>query len=297
MALVGRHSIRFDQRNSGNTAYTESFISGSNLVIGTDSDGKIIGFDSSGSIKYTNTTPVPTTIGGIEANSTFNQVPITQMFDLLLYPYQTPAFTSFGFGQSSPLEVGTTINSGSKDFVWATSNSSNVQANTIKITDITNNVILGNNLANDGSEALVFPSSVTKTTSTSHTWGITGTNTQAATFSRTSVVNWYWKLHYGEHISSSLVSSSDINGLRASSISANSPASYVFVADAGKYKYITYPTAYTLLTNFKDPSTLLDVAMESPTIVSVTNTFGVTTNYYVHRTTNKLGGAITITAS
>lgn len=297
MPYIGRYSIRFDQRNSGNTAYTESFISGSNLILGTDSDGKLVGLDPSGSSTYTNSTPVPTTIGGIEANSTFNQVPITEMFDLLLYPYQSPSFTSFGFGQTSPIEVGTTINSGSKNFTWATSNSTNIQANSVVITDFTNNVVLGTGLANDGSEALTFPTAITKTTNTSNTWKIEGTNTHATLFSRTSIINWYWKLYYGEHISSSLTTSSDILGLRVNELASNSPASYVFIADAGKYKYISYPTSYTLLTSFKDPSTLLDVAMESPTIVSVTNTLGVTTNYYVHRTTNKLGGAITITAS
>jgi hypothetical protein len=43
MATVGRYSIRFDQRNAGNTAYSEVFVSGSNLVLTTDTSGNVTG--------------------------------------------------------------------------------------------------------------------------------------------------------------------------------------------------------------------------------------------------------------
>ena len=43
MATVGRYSIRFDQRNAANTAYSEVFVSGSNLVLTTDSNGAVTG--------------------------------------------------------------------------------------------------------------------------------------------------------------------------------------------------------------------------------------------------------------
>lgn len=43
MPIVDKYSIRFDQRNAGNTAYSEAFVSGSNLIITTDVYGNITG--------------------------------------------------------------------------------------------------------------------------------------------------------------------------------------------------------------------------------------------------------------
>jgi len=43
MPIVDKYSIRFDQRNAGNTAYSEAFVSGSNLIITTDAYGNITG--------------------------------------------------------------------------------------------------------------------------------------------------------------------------------------------------------------------------------------------------------------
>jgi hypothetical protein len=38
---------------------------------------------------YTNLTPVPTTVGGVTAGTTFNGLSMS-VFDLLLYPYTSP---------------------------------------------------------------------------------------------------------------------------------------------------------------------------------------------------------------
>ncbi len=43
MANIGPFSIRFDQRKSDNTAYKETYVSGSNLVIITDTVGNVTG--------------------------------------------------------------------------------------------------------------------------------------------------------------------------------------------------------------------------------------------------------------
>ena len=50
-------------------------------------------------------------------------------------------------------------------------------------------------------------------------------------------------------------------------------------------------------TTFKDSTTNLDVPMEAVYTVSVTNAYGITTNYNVHRTTNILGSTINIIIS
>jgi hypothetical protein len=61
---------------------------------------------------------------------------VSQILQDMCISYQNPAFTSFGFVQTSPIEVGTVV-SGTKTFTWVTSNSGNVQPNTVSILDIT----------------------------------------------------------------------------------------------------------------------------------------------------------------
>lgn len=245
-----------------------------------------------GDADYNRATPVPTTIGGVSAGHTFAGT-VQDALDTLFYPYQAPAFSSFSFSQTSPLEVGDTIAAGTKTFTWATSNSSNVQANTIKIDDITASTNLLTGGANDGSEALGI-GAITKTSATSHTWRITGTNTNASNFTRDFSVSWQWRRFYGESTTATLVEA-DVEALRVTGLATNFTGTFSFVG--GGYKWIAYPTAWGLKTTFKDTATNLDVAMQAAYTLAITNTFGQTTNYYVHRTTNILGGAINIAVS
>ena len=244
---------------------------------------------------YTNSTPTTATVGGISAGSTFSGATMSEMWDLLLYPYQSPSFNSFAIdGQSGTLEVGDTITSGSKLFTWSTSNSSNVASNSISIEDVTDAVTLGTGLANDGSESLSIPSSITKTTATSHQWRIKGTNTQASSFLRNYNVNWRWRIYYGTDSDASL-NAVGVAALANNPLSSGFAGTYSFAA--GDYKYFSYPASMGTATTFKDSLTNIDVAMEPLYTVSITNTHGVTTTYNVHRSTNILGSTIDIIIS
>lgn len=61
---------------------------------GEGSGGTIIGGGSGGSDLYTNPAPVPTTLGGIEKNSTFDKKTMQEMWDALLYPDSNPAVSN-----------------------------------------------------------------------------------------------------------------------------------------------------------------------------------------------------------
>jgi hypothetical protein len=245
-----------------------------------------------GDSNYNRPTPVPTTIGGVTAGHTFVGS-VQDALDTLFYPYQAPAFTSFSFSQTSPLEVGATIAAGTKSFTWATSNSANVEADTIGIVDVTGGGTLLSSGANDGTEALAV-GAITKTSATGHTWRISATNTNAGAFTRDFTVSWQWRRYYGESVTDT-ADESLIEGLRVSGLSSNFTGTFAFLG--GGYKWICYPTVWGLKTTFKDTATNLDVAMQAAVTVSVTNTFGVVQNYYAHRTTNILGGAINIAVS
>ena len=246
-----------------------------------------------GTETYTNLTPTAVSIGGIPAGSTFDNMTMQEMWDALLYPYQTPIFSSFTSSMSTPIEVGSTIPAGSVTFLWNTTNSSNIAANSIKIDDITAGNNLASGLANTGTTAISILA-ITNVMATSHQWKITATNTKGVFLSRTLNVYWQWKIYYGESALTDLIEA-DVEALRVGTLAANVSGNYSF--NAGEYKWICYPTSFGLKTTFKDASTNFDVAMQPALTKSITNSQGVSTNYYCHRTVNKLGGSITIAIS
>lgn len=244
--------------------------------------------------KYTNATAVPTTIGGISSGTTFNQVSYDDMFTMLLYPYQTPSFGSFAIAGLSDTEVGNTYASQMRNVSWSMTNSSNVNASSVRVIDVSGgNAVLASSLSNTSPASVSIPS-LTLSTAGAKQFRIEATNTKAVVFNRTLNINWQWAIHYGESPLTSLTST-EVRALRVKSLTSTANGTYAM--QAGSYKYIAYPVSFGLKSNFKDQATNLDVAMIAATTVSVTNAYGITTNYYVHRTLNQLGGSITILVS
>jgi hypothetical protein len=258
---------------------------GTQVVLGNDSR-----LASSNQV-LTNATPTPTTIGGITAGTTFSSMPVETVLQNLLYPYQSPAFSAFGIsGQATPIEVGASVSGGSHTFTWSTTNSTNINANSISIIDATTSTTLASGLANTGSNAISI-SAVTNITATTHQWRIQAVNTNAIALSTTYTVTWQWKRFYGESTNTSVVAA-DVQALRVGGLAAAFAGTYAF--NAGGYKYIAYPTSFGTATSFKDQSTNLDVPFQTVQTLSITNTNGITTNYNVHRTVNIIGSAMNI---
>lgn len=264
---------------------------------GTNAGGFPIGAagGGGGGDTYTNSTPVPVTLGGITASSTFTAVPLTEMFDRLLYPYQTPAFSAFALSGTTILEVGDPL-TGSRTFSWTTSNPSNVTSNTVNINNITTATNIVTGTADDSAYVYDFTANpVDPNTAVTHTYRISATNTQTTVFTRDLTTSWRWRMYWGTSSLSSLTET-QIEELTNKPLATTSAGSFSF--DAAGYKYIAYPVAFgAARTLFKDASTGFEVDMQEPVTTEVTNAFGVATNYYVHRTTYVLGGSITITVS
>lgn len=244
---------------------------------------------------YTNMTPVPTTVGGITAGSTFDNVAVTDVLTQLLYPYQVPAFTAFAMtGQATTLEVGQSISADDKVFTWSTSNSANVNVNSVKIVDQTANVVLGEGIANVGTSTLPV-SGITKTTVTSHVWKIEATASSGNVISRTFTVGWQWKVYYGESALGTLTEG-DVEALRVGTLKTSVNGTYVM--NEGGYKWWAFPSSFTQPTQFKDINTQFLVAMD-PVVseVLVTNSFGISTMYKLYRSYNILGGGIDVQIS
>jgi len=243
---------------------------------------------------YSNAIPTPATIGGINSGTTFTNQTMQQMWDALLYPYQSPAFTSFSLNGGNTFEVGDTLAS-NRTASWTTSNPGNINPNSLIIRDVTNAVDLATGLANDGSEALVH-AAITHNTPASHVFRISGVNTQSGTFTRNHSKNWYWALYYGEDANAGPLMEADIESLRVKLLTGTFARTYAFQAGP-TYKYIAYPASFGTATNFTDTGSGFAVAMEAPYTVTVVNSFGQTINYRVHRTTNILNSATNIAVS
>jgi hypothetical protein len=258
---------------------------------------------------YVNPSATPTTIGGIASGSTFGSGrTMQQMWDLLLYPYQSPAFTTFSIsGQATTVEVGTSI-TGTQTFLWSTSNSSNVSANTIIIRDVTASTTLVSGSANDGTEPINI-GTVQKTSQTSNQWSIQGTNTNSVNFSSTFTVNWNWKLFYGTS-TNTVLTATQIQALANNLLTTTAARTYALAS--GGYKFWAWPNSFASPSVFKDTSTNLGVAMADSSddasfsnvangfnyaLVSVTNSLSQTTSYRVYRTKNVLGGSISVQVS
>lgn len=224
---------------------------------------------------------------------------------LLTPSYQPPAFTAFAIsGQAAIVEVGSALAAGNKTFTWATSNSGNVSTNSISIKDATTSTTLGAGLSNTGS-TVITTGALTSNSQAIHTWSISGIDTHSATFSNSFSVEWLWKTYYGCNNNPTLTQA-DILSLGSFILQADGFGAFSF--PAGGYKYYCIPTSFPQPSMFKDPNTHFNVPMAGPTdnpaysnsnpnspilfyaSVSVTNSFGVTSNYAVYRSQNPLGG-------
>lgn len=262
---------------------------------------------------YDGDSPTTITVGGLPSGSNISGSLISDILESILVPYIAPAFTGFAIGQSSPVEVGTTLNN-SQSFSFGFSQFSNVQPDTLEIIDVTSgNVVLGTFPISPSPVAVSIGSSIQYNSPSNHSWRGRATNTQSATFqSNLTTVSWFWRLYFGTSVSATLDESA-IESLANNLLTNTRNRTYNFAA--GGYKYFCWADSLgspTAVTGIKDTATNLTVSMAdssddaaysnvqngwSYALVSVTNTNGVNTNYRVYRTKNILGSTINIQVS
>jgi hypothetical protein len=252
----------------------------------------------SGLEKYTNNDSTPTAIGGIAAGSTFSGQTMTNMWDLLLYPYQTPNFTSFArTNLSSEYELGQPVLNGNQTFTWGTSNSSNIIPSTIKIDQLfPSSVILVSGSTNDGTQ-LINLTGATISTSTSASismYRITGTNSKSITFTTTISRNWRNRWYYGKNINNSLTSA-QITGLTNTGlVSSVTNSNITFNATVTpEYLYVIIPQSLSQPTDWRDSVAGCfgnNIPYLSLGVVNITNIYGITISYTIYRSVNQITG-------
>jgi len=248
----------------------------------------------SADVRYTNINPTTLAVGGITVGSYFSNQTMGEMWDSLLYANQYPIFLTFDNNEIDAMyEVGYTIPIGSKTFTWTSINPLLITPNSIEISGPGFTTVTG--LADDSSESVNFTSTIQHIIPGSSMWTIQGENLNTlATFNRTKITSWRWRAFWGISENTSLIEA-EIEALHSNQLRSDFVDTFSF--NATGYKYFCYPVSFGVATQFTDVLTSLNVAMNPYNIVSITNPYGQTINYNVHRTTNKLGSAIDIIVS
>jgi hypothetical protein len=249
---------------------------------------------------------VSTPLGGAPAQdaSVWKTKTLSQVFDSLLFPYKSPVMT-FSVSGNSTLEVGEQL-SDILSFTWNSSNDSNVQANSVNITDVTGgSILLFSNQASDGTDYYTYGTAIFKTSVASHQWLAQGVNTNSSPYSATVTKSWYWRKYWGTNASGTATESL-IESLSNSSLSSSNAGTYSMAA--GNYKYFAFPVSNGVPTSFITAGLDLALADSSDGYtlgsgkitykqVSVTNAYGQTTTYNVFRSKYTLAGSISVIVS
>ena len=296
------HKLQIKQVDLSRVAKDESKVRF--LVI--DVDGNVYWNDSPGglSLTYTNAEPVPVTLGGVVAGQTFNNVSMQDMWTNLLYPYQTPAFTSFSVSGTSPLEVGESLPA-TLTFSWQTDHDANVNPNSIVISDVPIGTLLSG-LPSDGSSSYTYAIPVKRTTTGSYQWTITGYNTHGGTYVAHASKNWYWRVFWGTSASTAMPIESFIEGLLNTPLKSSRVGVYQFLGN--DYKYLAIPNSYGVPTSIiynglpfaladSTDGYMLGSGNITYTQVSIQNANLQTETYNVFRSKNPLVGAVSMTVS
>lgn len=237
-----------------------------------------------GTVTYSTTSPVPTTIGGIEAGKEYTNENITTVINDLLFPYQYPAFSTFTVdgASSGSYEVGYTYAAGDKVFAWTTTNNSNIKPNSVTL-----NGTAG--LTNDGTETQAI-SAITNNTVATSTFTISAENTKNQTFSKIITLSWGMKRFWGVSASTSLNDAGIL--LLNSEIATSRVKTVTYDCTGGRYFYFAYPSAWGDLNNTKINSlTWNDWVLVSR---GFANQYGVKIPMNIYRSYNLLNGTITV---
>lgn len=243
---------------------------------------------------YTNSLPMPTPVGGFPAGTTFDKMTLQEIFNGLLYSSGLPAFTSFSIIGLHDLEVGDSIQEIDRLAQWTTTSAALIVPNSISIEYDNMSQVLAENLPNSGSEIITIPEISFSTLNTAR-FSIHATDTSGGTISKDFAVRFLYRIYVGNSQLESL-DELGVKTLSQSELSDTINGTYTFEPSDG-YKWFCYPAVLGERANFLNLDTSLDVNMDDPMLVNVTNDFGVSMFYYCYRTYYKLHGSIKIQVS
>jgi hypothetical protein len=191
---------------------------------------------ASASVYFTNPTPVPLTIGGIPAGTTFSNATMIDMWNALLYPYIAPSVSLTG---------GNTRELGSTNVVtlnWVATKNTNPITSII----VDGTPILGApfNTSQSGSQGALATQNVTSPFFMSSSDG-------TSTPSTSTTVNWLNKRYWGKNptfgafsLSSQILALSGAGVGTGNVLSSSLSANYNGIDGGGEYLVFAWPTSF-----------------------------------------------------
>lgn len=242
---------------------------------------------------YTNEKQLPITLGGLKAGMTFNKMPLKELLDKLLYPYQAPEFTTLTIPKVS-YKLGEPFTSPVR-ITWDTNNQDNIAENSIYFTLVTAEGVTSVRLNNtgkgpSGNDTFTFDP-IAKQEPTTITLRAIGQNTQGEMFNKEITIRWSRTVYYGNYDSETL---DDRQAMTLSSIETDSVTGNRLSFDANGYKWLLIPASWSSPTKYFDITTQFEVPMEQKDNITINNAFGVAQEYKTFRSVNRLGGSINI---
>lgn len=252
------------------------------------------GGSSTGDFKYTNSAPMPMSVGGFPEGTTFDNVSLQELWTGLLYSNSgLPSFSDFSIDiplLPPALEVGEDIPAGNYFADWVIVNPMLLAPNSIIITYVNESLVLADHIDNTGQYEVTLPE-IFSVTPTTISFKIEAQNTLGDSFMKLFDIPVQDRIFVGESALTTLTST-NVKALRLATLTDNINGDYAMLP--GGYKWFCYPTSMGTRVNFTDVSTGLDVPVIDPEIVSITNNFAVTQTYYCYRSFYELNGSITI---
>jgi hypothetical protein len=246
-----------------------------------------------------------TAIGGAPSQTAqvWKTYTLSEVFDALLFPYQSPTMSLTVSGDSS-LEVGQSLVN-PITLTWNSTNDANVQGSSVTVSDVTGGITILSGGGSDGSTTYTYGTAVVKNSPGSHTWRAQGTNTNSQTYQGSATKNWYWRKYWGTSTTAEPTEAL-IEGLSGSSLGSSNGGSYSMAA--GGYKYFAFPTSNGVPSSFTVSGFNLALADSADGFslgggsvtykqITITNSYSQATTYNVFRSKNQLASAITVVIS
>jgi hypothetical protein len=121
------------------------------------------------------------------------------------------------------------------------------------------------------------------------TFGVTLKSNTNETSTVSTSLSWLYRIYWGVSSSTSLTET-QIEALVSNALRSSRAGTFTFDASAGSvYLYFCYPTSFGAASQFTVNGFVTTFDSVGP--VSVTNTYGATTNYYVYKSTNVQSGS------
>jgi len=221
-----------------------------------------------GGVVYSNVNATPFTVGGIAAGTTFSNVPLAEMWNKLLYPYQAPS-----------ISLGASPSSGVREFGTSVSNVLLTAHPTERTNPITSYKFYKDNVLLQDSMLLTYQDTGIVNTTTTYKLTITdGTSTVSSTKIFTYVYPFYWGVGAKGLTAAQVAGLTQSTTTRGTKTVTTSPTFEVF--------YFAYPASYGQLTSILDPTdfeVIADYLVRSENIVGLD---GNAVPYYIYEFVN-----------